>query len=254
MTNEARAAEARELRSISEFEARQQADGSWKVGGYASTFNDPYEVHDRFGTFSETIMPGTWDRTLSERGHKIQLLASHGGLPYASTKSKSLRFSTDAHGLLWDWNVGADSQRSQDVAVGIRDGYIDEMSVGMRVLKSGDQWNADMTERTVSEASLLEISVVARGANPNTEASMREAELLAEIRELRAAMTPNGGLVAGGAAYHVGDAGPELFVPAGTDEPVTLDANVDALRAVLLQHQVRVPITQELARLLELRK
>jgi len=220
----------RELRAVSEFEARQQSDGSWKIGGYGSTFNDPYEVHDRFGTFTETILPGTWDRTLSERSHKIQLLASHDGLPYASTKAKNLRLGTDAHGLAWEARLSADSPRGQDLGVGIRDGYIDEMSVGMRVPKSGDSWNEDMTERQISEASLLEISVVARGANPNTEAAMREQELLAEIRELRSAM---------GMA---------------TAAPEEIDANVDGLRAALAARQFRIPITKELAQLLERRK
>ncbi len=229
-------ADAPELRTISEFEARQQSDGSWKVGGYASTFNDPYEVHDRFGTFTETILPGTWDRTLAERGHKIQLLESHGGLPYASTKAKSLRLSTDSHGLAWEAHLSKDSTRAQDLGVGIRDGYIDEMSVGMRIPASGDSWSDDMNERHISEASLLEISVVARGANPNTEAAMREQELLAEIRELRSAMAkPADGLVA------------DL-------DTIALGADLDGLRQALAAREHRLPITQELAQLLERRR
>lgn len=220
-----------ELRTISEFEARQQSDGSWKVGGYASTFNDPYEVHDRFGTFTETILPGTWDRTLAERGHKIQLLESHGGLPFASTKAKSLRLSTDSHGLAWDAHLSKDSTRAQDLGVGIRDGYIDEMSVGMKIPASGDSWSQDMNDRHISEASLLEISVVARGANPNTEAAMREQELLAEIRSLRSMMQPA--------------------------EPVddeTFAATADRFRQELEARRHRLPISKELARLLERRR
>jgi HK97 family phage prohead protease len=225
---------AQGTRTVAQFDARQQSDGSWKLGGYASTFNDPYDVHDRFGTFSETILPGTWDKTLTERGHKIQLLASHDGLPYASTKSKSLRLSTDTHGLEWEARLSADSPRAQDLGVGIRDGYIDEMSVGMRVPEVGDRWSDDMTERHISEATLLEISVVARGANPNTEASMREQELLAEIRELRNLMAQDP---------------VEL-----DDQPVVLDTNIDDLRALLTKREYRVPISKELTALLERRK
>jgi len=247
---ERRALDTPELRTFSDFEARQQADGSWKVGGYASTFNDPYQVHDRFGDFSEEILPGTWDRTLSERGHKIQLLESHGGLPYASTKAKNLRLGTDQRGLDWEALLPKDSQRAQDLGVGIRDGYIDEMSVGMRIPTEGDSWNADMTERQISEATLLEISVVARGANPNTEAAMREQELLAEIRELRAAIATEeansyvplrGGTITGALTLDV-------------DQSVTLDANLDSLRDALAERKFRLPITKELAQLLERRK
>ena len=164
-----------ELRTTSEFEARQGTDGSWKVGGYGSTFNDPYEVHDRFGSFTETILPPAWDRTLANRGHKIQLLDSHNGLPFAASNTKAFRLGTDGHGLHWDWDVPSDTQRALDIAHGIRDGYITEMSVGMRIPTEGDSWNADMSERQISEATLMEISFVARGANPHTEAAMRAA-------------------------------------------------------------------------------
>lgn len=229
---EQRAHGQREIRTCSQFEARQNADGSWKVGGYASTFNDPYEVHDRFGTFTENILTGTWDRSLSERGHKIHILESHSGVPLGSTKAENLRLATDTHGLEWDWSPNPRRMRSVDIAEGIADGSIDEMSVGMRVPTSGDNWSEDMTERQISEASLLEISVVARGANPNTEATSREAELIAEIRELRTLIASQ-------------DVEPET---------VTLDTNLDGLRALLNQREARLPISNELAQLLQRRK
>ncbi len=264
---EQRSHDVRELRPVNETEARQESDGSWKIGGYASTFNDPYEVHDRFGTFTENILPGTWDRTLSERGHKIQLLATHDGLPYASTKAKNLRLGTDKHGLEWEAKLPPDSPRSQDLGVGIRDGFIDEMSVGMRVPALGDSWNDDMSERNISEASLLEISVVARGANPNTEAAMREKELLAEIRELRSMMGSVEGQGMKALPPHdfqdnnndgfcdmcgLPEAAHESPEPSTQDN--ALDVSILDLRAALNEREHRLPISQELAQLLERRR
>lgn len=177
-----------ERRSITEMEARQASDGSWTVAGYASTFSDPYTVRDQYGTFTEQIMPGAWDRSLSNRGHKIQLLAGHEGLPYGSTKAKNLTLNTDAHGLAFAWQPNPRSVSAMDIAERIADGSIDEMSVGMRIPEGGDTWEGD--QRSISEATLMEISVVARGANPNTEAGLREEKILAEIRKLEGLISP----------------------------------------------------------------
>jgi len=179
-----RAAVARgvETRAITEMEARQASDGSWTVGGYASTFNDPYQVRDQYGSFSETILPGAWDRSLQNRGHKIQLLALHDSLPHGSTKARNLTLTPDAHGLGFEWRPNPERSDSMNIARGIADQSIDEMSVGMKIPDGGDSWDGD--QRSISEATLMEISIVARGANPNTQAGLREEKILAEIRKL----------------------------------------------------------------------
>jgi HK97 family phage prohead protease len=181
-----RASVGTETRAITEMEARQGADGTWTVGGYASTFNDPYKVRDQYGTFDETIMPGAWDRSLQNRGHKIQLLALHDSLPHGSTKARNLTLAPDKHGLGFEWKPNPERSDSMNIARGIADGSIDEMSVGMRIPDGGDSWDGD--QRSISEATLMEISVVARGANPNTTAGMREEKILAEIRKLEGLM------------------------------------------------------------------
>ncbi len=185
---EVRRAMGTERRSITEMEARQDASGSWTVTGYASTFNDPYKVRDQYGTFTEQILTGAWDRSLQNRGEKIQFLALHDSLPYGSTKAKNLRFAPDAHGLGFEWIPNPKRSDSVNIAEGIAAQEIDEMSVGMRIPDGGDTWDGD--SRSISEASLREISVVARGANPNTEIGMRSDELLAEIRKLEGMLQP----------------------------------------------------------------
>lgn len=177
-----------EVRAITDFEARQGSDGNWTVGGYASTFNDPYKVVDRFGTFTEQILSSAWDRSLQNRGHKIQLLSGHGGLPYGSTKANNLRLATDERGLNFEWSPNPRRTSAVDIAEGIADGTVDEMSVGMRIPEGGDTWAGD--QRSISEATLMEISVVARGANPNTEVGMRSDEIVAEIRRLETLLGP----------------------------------------------------------------
>ncbi len=171
-----------EKRTITDTEIRENAAGGWTLYGYASTFSDPYKVRDQYGTFTEQIMPGAWDRSIQNRGHKIQLLDSHGGLPYASTKAGTLRVNADKHGLAYEADLSPRQQRAVDLADAVARGDVDEMSVGMRIPEGGDTWKGDL--RSIGEATLMEISVVARGANSNTEAGMREEKVLAEIRRL----------------------------------------------------------------------
>jgi HK97 family phage prohead protease len=172
--------------TLDEVELRAGKDGLLTLAGYASTFNDPYKVHDRYGSFDETILPGSWDDTLRGAGN-IHLLVAHGAhpVPLASTRAGTLRLDPDSHGLGYEADIVP--QRSSihaEVAFAVERRDMDEMSVGMRIPADGDRWNDAQTERYISRADLIEISVLSRGANPSTSAGIRNEELLAEIRRL----------------------------------------------------------------------
>jgi phage head maturation protease len=49
--------------AVSEVELRDGETTAPVLHGYASTFNEPYVVHDKFGQFEETILPGAWTRS-----------------------------------------------------------------------------------------------------------------------------------------------------------------------------------------------
>lgn len=182
--------------TITDVELRAAGDdGMVTLAGYASTFNDPYSVHDRFGAFSETILPGAWENTLSTRASKIHLLVGHGAIPIplASSRAGSLRLSEDSHGLAFEADINP--QRSglhQDVAYAVESRAMDEMSVGMQIPTGGDRWNDENTQRWISRADLIEISVLSRGANANTTAGVRSEDLLAEIRHLQTMLEAQG--------------------------------------------------------------
>jgi hypothetical protein len=72
-------------------------------------------------------------------------------------------------------NADLDPERS-DVVIArsaLRRKELREMSIGFSVPKPRDEWNDDMTVRTIHEVGLNEVSIVRRGANPHTSASIR---------------------------------------------------------------------------------
>jgi HK97 family phage prohead protease len=154
-------------------EVREAEDGTRTFHGYASTFNQPYTVHDAYGTFTETMLPGAFSRSLSMRSDKIHLLVAHGGVPLASTKSGTLRLTEDKRGLRVEADLAPESPLAQTVISAVQRGDMDEMSIGFSVPDGGDNWNSDYSDRSVSETKLVEVSVLSRGANGGTEALIR---------------------------------------------------------------------------------
>src|SRR5690348_9064457 len=72
--------------------------GLVRLTGYASTFDQPYEMYDAFGPYTETVHRGAFDLTLALRPD-VAYLSNHGGLTMARTKSGSMHLATDTRGL-----------------------------------------------------------------------------------------------------------------------------------------------------------
>lgn len=169
--------------AVENVEIRDEQSGP-VMHGYATTFNQPYTVRDKYGIFEETMKPTAFDRTLANRGDKIHLLVAHGGIPLAATHSRTLELTVDERGLKYSAGLDMRSPLAQTVASAVERRDMDEMSIGFQIPKGGDTWNAEQTERSINEAKLFELSVLPRGANPNTEAGMRAEDIVAEIRRL----------------------------------------------------------------------
>lgn len=165
---------AAERRGISEFEIRDGSNGLLKFTGYAAVFDHPYEVTDRYGTFTEVIERNALSRTLS-RSPDVILNINHDGLPLARTTAGTLRVGTDEHG----YHVEADLEpRDPDVdrvryKLARKD--MAEMSWAFRV--TVDEWTAEETHRSVQEVNVDggDVSIVTTGANRTTEAHLRSA-------------------------------------------------------------------------------
>lgn len=168
-------------------EFRDDSDGDgFTFLGVASVVDKPYSVRDRSGEFTETIRAGAFDKTLSEvenRAKKakepgdvndVALFINHRAtdVPMASTYAGTLRLGVNPN-----LTVAADLDAIRsDVVIArsaVQRGELRQMSIGFRVPKGRDEWNADYTERMIHEVALDEVSIVRRGANPHTTASMR---------------------------------------------------------------------------------
>src|SRR5690349_10489831 len=80
--------------AVSDLEVRESSD-ILTLTGYASTFNQPYDM----GWYTETVDPKAFQRTLG-RKPDVRLLVNHDGLPLARTTSGTLTLDADSRGLL----------------------------------------------------------------------------------------------------------------------------------------------------------
>lgn len=156
----------REQRRFRVTEVRDKNPDSYTLTGYASVFDNPYDV----GYYEESVAAGAFKRTLAERAD-VRLLINHDGLPLARTKSGTMRLSEDNVGLL----VEADLDKNDpDVAAlwpKMQRGDLDEMSFQFQAMRQ--EWNDDYTKRTLLEVKLFDVSLVTFPANPATSAELR---------------------------------------------------------------------------------
>ena len=163
---------------IADFEFRDGDDGDgFTFEGVASVVDTPYSVRDRWGTFTETIRSGAFNKTLKDGRADVALFVNHQhqSVPLATRSAGTLTLSADP-----DLRVVASLDRERpsvlDVRSAVTRGEMRQMSIGFTVPKARDHWNDDMTEREISEVALMETSIVWKGANPHTSGSMRSLD------------------------------------------------------------------------------
>ena len=165
-----------EIRALvaEDMEFRAEGDGM-TFRGYAAKFNAWSEPLP----FRETILPGAFTRTLRSR-NEIKAFVNHDtNMVIGSTRAKTLRLTQDERGLLAEIDL-PDTTYGRDLAVSVQRGDVSGMSFGFYVPKGGDSWNADYTERTVSEIALFEVSpVTGFPAYRQTTAAVRSLPRLA---------------------------------------------------------------------------
>lgn len=153
---------------VKDIEAREVEDGKMRLSGYAAVFNSASVPLP----FKEVITPGAFRKTLSETPD-VRLLVNHEGLPLARTKNGTLTLTEDEVGLRFDADI-ADTQEGRDIYTLVSRGDVDQMSFAFRVIRQ--KWNADRTERMLTEVSLADgdVSVVTYPAYPATTVEARE--------------------------------------------------------------------------------
>jgi HK97 family phage prohead protease len=163
-----------------QYEVRAKANGTggtrYELDGYASTYDQSYEMYDMFGDYTEVVRAGAGEKTLSE-SPDVVLVFNHDGMPMARTKAGNLTLSEDTTGLHMNApSLNGDQCIVRDVVAGIQDGTLDEMSFAFRVTRQ--EWSPDWMQRDITEYSLHrgDVSVVTYGANPTTSVALRSED------------------------------------------------------------------------------
>ena len=156
--------------AVTALEVRESSD-SLTLTGYASTFDEPYDM----GWYRESVAAGAFSRTLG-RNPDVRLLINHEGLPLARTTSGTRTLDTDSRGLRPTASLDLANPKVQELASTMRRGDANQMSFAFRVAgDDGDEWSRDMTQRTLRHLDLDggDVSVVTYPANPATSAGLR---------------------------------------------------------------------------------
>lgn len=187
--------EGRQYRAVVEVRALPGEDEARIVEGYATTFNQPYELW-RDGPdyiFLEQVDRGAFDKTdMSD----VIMQYDHEGRVFARTNNGTLTLAADDHGLHIRADLGG-TEIGRQLYEEIKGGYTDKMSFGFTV---------DADERLITEEAgvvtilrtiksigkLYDVSAVSLPANNATEISARSwcdgviAQLTEERREAEA--------------------------------------------------------------------
>lgn len=159
-----------------QFEVRAVPGASSKVElrGYASVFDQPYEMFDMFGPYTEVVRAGAFTKTLSESAD-VAYLANHEGLTMARTAAGSLVLSQDSTGLETRAQVNTSRNDVRDLVTAIEDGDVDQMSFAFRMVRQ--QWSPDYDQRDLIELDLNrgDVSAVNFGASPWTNVGVQRA-------------------------------------------------------------------------------
>lgn len=158
--------EGREYRSFA-FEPVAQEEGSYVVEGYATTFDDPYELY-----------PGEYeviDRRALEGADMSDVIfqLNHEGTVMARLRNGSMALMCDEHGIHVRADLGG-SQAGRDLYEAIKSGLIDRMSWGFSVPPDGWEWDGATNTATVTRVSkVYDVSAVSIPANEGTEIHAR---------------------------------------------------------------------------------
>lgn len=191
--------EGRQYRSfdVSRFERRTEDSGEKVVEGYATTFNQPYELwRDTWDGNVYVFMEQVDARAFDDCDMTDVIMQyNHEGRVFARTGNNTLALDTDAHGLHIRADLGG-TEIGRQLFEEIEGGYTDKMSFGFRVSKDKreetEERNEETGVRTVTVlrtilgiSKLYDVSAVSLPANDATSISARNycEGVIAEIKE-----------------------------------------------------------------------
>ena len=174
-------------------ETRTAEDGGMIVEGYATTFNQPYELYsDREMTVNEQV-----DRNAFQETDMTDVIMQydHEGRVFARVGNGTLALESDGHGLKIRANLGG-TEIGRQLFEEIQGGYTNKMSFGFTVaaderITTKDEDGHITILRTITKiGKLYDVSAVSLPANDATEISARNigdgliAEAMKEVQAL----------------------------------------------------------------------
>lgn len=162
---------------VSGIELRSEEDGQMIVEGYATTFNQPYELwRTAHYIVIEQVGPNAFDGC--DMGDVI-FQYNHEGRVMARTRNKTLKLIVDKHGLKIRANLGG-TELGRQLYEEIKGGYTDKMSFGFTVktdkreeVENHESGTCTITRTILAFEKLYDVSAVSFPANDSTEISAR---------------------------------------------------------------------------------
>ena len=157
-----------------------EVEGKTKIRGYAARFNTPSELmwDSRNGKFREFIAPGAFRETIERRDDVYALLDHDPSKILGRQKAGTLRMIEDEIGLRVEIDP-PDTATGNEVIANLRAGNLDKMSFKFKTAKGDDEWRRaedGISERTLKRVSLMDVSIVAFPAYPDTSVAVRSAQ------------------------------------------------------------------------------
>lgn len=170
-----------------EVRALDENESQYTVEGYATTFEQPYELYSEPGyRFMEQVSRSAFDNTdMSD----VIMQFDHSGKVYARKSNGTLLVDPDEHGLKVKAYLGG-TEGGRQLYEEIKGGYVTKMSFGFTV--NSDQLAKEETEnlmtitRTITGIKkLYDVSVVSLPANDTTAIYARNygEGVIAEVKE-----------------------------------------------------------------------
>lgn len=175
---------------VTRLEVRADDNNDMIVEGYATTFNQPYELL-RYSDYVliEQVDSGAFSECdMSD----VILQYNHEGRVFARTRNKTLELTIDGHGLKVRAHLGG-TELGRQLYEEIKGGYTDRMSFGFTVKTDKreilDDYESGVTTviRTITGIDkLYDVSPVSYPANDNTVITSARSYFDGVIEELRA--------------------------------------------------------------------
>lgn len=148
------------------------------VVGWAAVFGP---LSEDLGGFREKIEPTAFDFSLRENQDVRALVDHDSGKVLGRRSNGTLKLSTDERGLKVEIDL-PDTTYARDLKTLMNRGDISQMSFAFTVPPNGDKWDGKTEDglrlRTLTDVRLVEVSVVAIPAYPDTTAAIRKLNLI----------------------------------------------------------------------------